>query len=281
LIANLKVFFRCFTVFTIALIVLKKSFDPKLFLQSIGVPIFKAISGAQRILDEALLSVESRGNLIKICKDLTNENVTLKLQWQRDQYLRDQIASLEQLMGIGENIFYKKIYARVIKRTTSAWFESIIINKGSDHGIRENALAIASCGIIGKVTEIFKNFSIITLASSPKFRLAVVLENFTIPMIFTGTSNCLRKNSESEWEIKAAGIIRDIPANAQKFMSIGTKIFAASLCETTFNLPIGTIAQVCKQKDEIFLQSIINLPEEINNLQEILIIIPDDLQEKI
>jgi hypothetical protein len=77
----------------------------------------------------------------------------------------------------------------------------------------------------------------------------------------------------------ASGIIKDIPLSSQKNLRNGAKITAASLANTDFNMPLGFIAEWHRQADGMFLQATITLPKIINNLQKILIIIPDDSQK--
>jgi rod shape-determining protein MreC len=272
-----KIFSRCLIVFIIVVFFLKKSFNPKSFLQSIAVPFLAIGSKIERGVDEVLLRMESRTTLIEICKELANENSTLKLQLQRDQNLRKRLEDLEKLLQIGQKIPYQKIYGRVIGRKSSAWVESIIINKGSVHGVKTNALAVGRGHIIGKVAEVSEQFSIIALTSSPKFHLAVQFENFSLPLVFMGSGSGLCKNDTNKLELRASGIVKNIPANILKTSPIGMKIFAASLANTDFNIPLGTVIEWQKQADDMFLQAVIDLPEITNNLREILIIIPDDL----
>ncbi|MDR2812170.1 MAG: rod shape-determining protein MreC [Puniceicoccales bacterium] len=273
----LKFFSRCFIILVAVVFFLKKSFDPKSFLQSIAVPFLATGSKIRREIDEVLLRTESRENLIKICKELESENLTLKLQLQSDQDLRKRLKNLEELLKIGEKFSHKKIYARVISRKISAWFESAIVNKGSFHGVKVNALVIARDHIVGKVVEVSDQFSVVTLTSSPKFCLAVQFENSSSPTIFMGSGSGLRKNDASEFELRASGIVKNIPISIRKSLQTGAKIFAASLACTDFNVPIGTVTELLEQADGMFLQATINLPEIINNSQEMLIIVPNDL----
>jgi rod shape-determining protein MreC len=203
--------------------------------------------------------------------------LTLKLQLQGDQKLRERLENLEKLLQIGKKISQQKIYTRVIGRRFSAWFESVIVNKGSAHGVKVNALVIGRDHIVGKVMEVSNQFSVIALTSSPKFRLAVQFENFSTPMIFTGSGSGLHKNDVNKLEFMASGIVKNIPTSTRENLQTGTKIFAASLAHTDFNIPLGSIAKLQEQADGTLLQAIINLPKIINNLQEMLIIVPDDL----
>ncbi|MDR1591254.1 MAG: rod shape-determining protein MreC [Puniceicoccales bacterium] len=272
-----KNFSRCFTIFIIIVFFLKKSFNPKSFLQSIAVPFLAIDSQIERGVDEVLLRMESRENLIKICKALESENLTLKLQLQENRDLNERLKNIKNLLEIGEKNSYKKIYGGVIGRKTSAWFESIIVNKGSMHGVRMHAPVIGRGHIIGKVEEVSEQFSVVTLTSSPKFHLAVQLENFSIPLVFTGTGSDLRKNDANKFEIRASGIVKNIPTNVLQALRTGAKIFAASFAHMDFQVPLGNVIEWQKQADDMFLQVVVDLPEITNNLREILIIIPDDL----
>jgi cell shape-determining protein MreC len=255
----------------------KKSFDPKLFLQSIAVPFLAVGSKIERKVDEVLLRMESRENLIKTCKEWASENLTLKLQLQRDQKLRERLENLEKLLQIGGRISYQKIYAQVIKRETSAWFESIVVDKGSKSGVKVNALVIARDYIVGKVMEVSDQFSVVALTSSPKFRLAVQLEKFAVPLIFNGGGSGLCKNDAGKLAFKASGVVKNIPMDVRKTLQIRTKIFPASLANADFNIPLGSIVELQEQADEMFLQATVDLSEITHNLQEILIIISHDL----
>jgi cell shape-determining protein MreC len=272
-----KVFFRCFIVLIAVLFFQKKSFDPKLFLQSIAVPFLAVDSRIRQEVNEILLRTESRESLIEICKELINENLTLKLQSQKDQGLRERLENLEELLQIGKKTPYQKVYARVIKRETSAWFESIVVNGGSKGGVKVNALVIARDHIVGKVVEVSDQFSVVALTSSPKFRLAIQFENFAVPLVFNGGGSSLQKNNIGKLAFKASGIVKNIPTGVRESLRNGAKIFAASLANTDFNVPLGNIVKLQEQADGVFLQATIDLPEITHNLREILIIIPYDL----
>jgi rod shape-determining protein MreC len=255
----------------------KKFFDPKLFLQSIAVPFLAVSSKIGQEVNKILLRTESRESLVEICEELTDENLTLKLQLQKEQDLRERLENLEELLQIGKKVSYKKIYAQVINREFSAWFESIVVNKGSKEGVKVNALVIARDHIVGKVVEVSDQFSVVALTSSPKFRLAIQLEIFAVPLVFNGGGSSLQRNNGGKLVFKASGIVKNIPTGARESLRNGAKIFAASLVNSDFLIPLGNIVELQEQADGMFLQATVDLQEITCNLQEILIIIPHDL----
>jgi rod shape-determining protein MreC len=97
--------------------------------------------------------------------DAKNENADLKKEVQglrsqlaqRDVALRDAgelraIASLHR-----ENYFPEStapVTARVIVRSPTVWYSSVMIDKGSSDGVRVNQPVIAAGGLVGKVVDV-------------------------------------------------------------------------------------------------------------------------------
>lgn len=85
--------------------------------------------------------------------ELTNEN-TLLLQ---DKY---ELNSLRELYALdNEYSDYEKIGARIISWNSNSWFDSFIIDKGSDDGILVDMNVISGGGLVGRVVETGKNWS--------------------------------------------------------------------------------------------------------------------------
>jgi rod shape-determining protein MreC len=97
--------------------------------------------------------------------DAKDQNADLKKEVQQ---LRDQLAQAEtalrdadQLKALaslrGENYFPQStapVTARVIARSSTVWYSTLKIDKGSDDGLRENQPVIAAGGLIGKLTSV-------------------------------------------------------------------------------------------------------------------------------
>jgi rod shape-determining protein MreC len=117
-------------------------------------------------------------------KNLKKENEELKL---RNQELMVQIAQLIELrkeneilrtaLGIGLEKDFKLNLAEVVGKDISQ--DSILINKGSKHGIPKNFPVITQQkALVGKVSEVYENFSRVMLISNKEsFFDAKILEN--------------------------------------------------------------------------------------------------------
>jgi rod shape-determining protein MreC len=94
-----------------------------------------------------------------------DQNADLKKEVQRlradlaeaQTSLRDA-GQLEGLASLREENYFPRstapVTARVIARSSTVWYSSLKIDKGSDDGVRENQPVIAAGGLIGKVTSV-------------------------------------------------------------------------------------------------------------------------------
>lgn len=87
---------------------------------------------------------------------LTEENNRLK----QDSYELDRLRKLYELDAKYPG--YEKVAARIIGNSTENWFSTFTIDKGSDDGIEVDMNVIAGDGLVGIVTQVGKNYSIVT-----------------------------------------------------------------------------------------------------------------------
>ncbi len=118
-------------------------------------------TGASRALKPARDFVDWTGDTI----DAKDENADLKKEVQRlrtdlaesQTALRDT-GQLKELASLrGENYFPQAtapVTARVIARSSTVWYSTIKIDKGSSDGLRTDQPVIAAGGLIGKLTDV-------------------------------------------------------------------------------------------------------------------------------
>jgi rod shape-determining protein MreC len=71
-----------------------------------------------------------------------------------------ELTSLRQLYDLDQTYSdYEKVGARIIASDSSSWFNSFIIDKGEDDGIKPDMNIISGAGLVGIVTETGKNWS--------------------------------------------------------------------------------------------------------------------------
>lgn len=109
---------------------------------------------------------------------LYDENIKLKKDNQRinllefeNNELKSKISELNKLMDLNYNN-NNYIYASVVYRNIYNWNDCVTINKGKSDGIYINDVVIAN-SLIGRVTKVYEDFSVVSLIISNKEKIAV------------------------------------------------------------------------------------------------------------
>ena len=79
--------------------------------------------------------------------------------------INEQLQGLLNLNNAGGLAAAKPVTARVIGRSPTVWYSTVTINQGSDSGIKIGNPVISSNGLIGQVSTVTGNASIVTLIS--------------------------------------------------------------------------------------------------------------------
>lgn len=120
-----------------------------------------------------------------------SENDTLKqrvqeleVELQKKEELADENERLKSLLQLKTESNYQVKPAQIIGRDTSAWFDSVIINRGSLDGVKLNMPIVNNGGLIGRVTAVSPLTAQVNLITKDKSGLGGVIGEL-------GTSNAL------------------------------------------------------------------------------------------
>ena len=93
--------------------------------------------------------------------DLRSENEELKELVEKEEDLRE----------------FNPIQAVVIARNPDQWEEKIILNRGTNHGVKENMAVMTAGGLIGKVTIVTPTTSTVELVTTqnPNYRVSAMV----------------------------------------------------------------------------------------------------------
>ena len=124
------------------------------------VPFEKSIASIGQWMTGVQDSFREREDLIQQNKELQTTVDTLTEQ--NNVLLQDQaeLARLEQLYELDEEYTdYPKVAARIISKDPGNWYDTFMINRGSNDGIRVDNNVIAGKGLVGIVTEVGSNWA--------------------------------------------------------------------------------------------------------------------------
>jgi len=105
-------------------------------------------------------------NLVRVSK----ENDHLKTQLNRAEemknaWVENRLANdrLRRLMALGKGFAQEVIYAEVVGRDPTAWFQTIIVNKGSKDNVAVGMPAAVPEGIVGQIVDVSGRYAKVLL----------------------------------------------------------------------------------------------------------------------
>lgn len=90
--------------------------------------------------------------------------------------LRQENARLREMLGYAPRAQWKLRAARVIGRDASNWWKTIVLDRGSADGVRENMALVTPAGLVGKTIEIGPRVSRALLISDPNCKVSALLQ---------------------------------------------------------------------------------------------------------
>jgi rod shape-determining protein MreC len=133
---------------------------------------------------------------------------------------------------------YKPMSANVIFRDPSLWFETIQVDKGSGDGVQKNDPVEGDGALVGEVSAVGSNFSVVSLLTDPGMAVA---------------AKVLDSNGDTGLLVPAVGnpdqlVLQDLQPNApiQQGDQVSTVGFKSGPLQDLYpaGIPIGTVASV-------------------------------------
>ena len=155
------------------------------------------------------------------------------------------------------------MYANIILRDYSNWNETFTINKGKNHGIKLKQTVISSKGLVGFVSEVTPNNSIVTTIMNPNTAVSVEIATINELALVKG-----------DFDLKDKGQMKltNIPINSE--LSVGEKIYTTGI-GTMYEkgLIIGEIKEIINKKNDIDRYAIVEPYTDFSSLDFVAVIV--------
>ena len=143
--------------------------EPILFIESV---VAKPIN----LIKEDIKDLKNNKKIIKNNKKIEDYNIIKANLKEKEKRIKE----LEELININHNLSnYKAIYAGVINREVSSWYQTLTIDKGSNDKIENNQAVIDKNGLIGKIIKVTPHTSTVKLITglNSNYNIAVNIIN--------------------------------------------------------------------------------------------------------
>lgn len=207
-------------------------------------------------LQEISVVLDENKELKSKVDDLTEENNQLR----QDTY---ELSRLRELYQLDEKYTgYTKVGARIIEVTANNWSKAFKVDKGSDDGIKKDMNVIAGGGLVGIVTEVGKNYSIIK---------TIIEDNNSVSgMLIDTNETCI---VEGNIEQSDSGFVKLTHFKSDITVRDGDKVVTSNISDKYLQgILIGYAKDVTPDSNNLTQSGYLVPAVDFNNLQEVLII---------
>lgn len=237
---------------------------PKALFLSAVSPVESRFSTATHMAGDLFFTVQQIGEFKERSENLYRENQRLQSEVVALKEVRRENESLKNLLQFKRELCGDKeclhlVPGKVTGRGLNDYGKSLIINLGSRQGARKNLPVVTDTGImIGKVEEVFDQYSKVLLTVSPESSLNVI-------------DAVSRANGLLKGEYYTGLRLEKI--NQSEKLTEGDLLLTSGLEE---NIPrgliVGKITKVKESPNEIFKSAEVELPVEISRVENIFLV---------
>ena len=189
---------------------------------------------------------------------LRKKNLELSLQVESMLNLQSENNALMEMLQFKKNKKFIIKSAKVVNKGVQPNLLSIIIDRGTIDGVKNDLPVLTPKGVVGKTIEVSNNNSIVQLISDANFRLSTRI----LP---SGATGILRFVNGETAEI------REVQKNV--VINIGDKVVTSGFSDIyPAGLPVGTVKGVYQDRGSFQKVVSIYLPNDLNAFQHVFIV---------
>lgn len=243
------------------------------------VPFEKSISNIGEYLGKVKKGFRDKDELLA-------ENEKLKAQiesltTENNKLLQDQgeLVRLQEMYKLDEEYSdYPKVAAKIISKDPGNWYDTFMINKGSNDGIRVDNNVIAGKGLVGIVTEVGPSWATVR---------SIIDDSSNVSAMTVSTSdNCM---ISGDLELIDEGKLRlEQLYDQENKVTVGERIVTSNISDKYMEgIFIGYVSEVTQDANNLTKTGTIVTPVDFRHLKDVLVItknkqdgIQKDISEK-
>lgn len=221
-------------------------------INQIGAYLTDCLTGFQNVKK---LSAEKEEFEQKVT-DLTEEN---------NQLVQDQqeLQRLQELYQLDQSYSeYEKVAAQVISKDPGNWYDTFVINKGSNDGIQKDMNVIADGGLVGLVEEVSSNSATVR---------SIIDDSSSVSAMTASTSDtCI---VSGDLRLISDGKLAFSQLNTTDTVAEGEKIVTSNISDKYLRgILIGYVSEITEDSNHLTKKGYIIPVVDFQHIQEVLVI---------
>jgi rod shape-determining protein MreC len=216
--------------------------------------------------------------------DLKQENDRLRLQVDAlQEELNHYINSSIQFNLLREQLKFledrpeRKVFAEVMGESVDAFHHVLIINKGSQAGIRRNFPVVLREGVVGRIQSTSALSSVVQLIVDRRHRFPVLIQRSRERMVLQGDGGNLRLVAQDRGIVYGLGdTLRMNRIRMLADVEKGDRVVTSGLAGIfPKGMLVGTITSVGRERHELFQTAEIQPVVDFNRIEGVFVILKD------
>ena len=230
----------------------------------IVVPFEKSINGIGSWIGEINQTFQDKQDLIDKNQELQDAVDTLTEQNNILIQNQSELSRLQELYNLDEEYSsYPKVAARIISKDPGNWYDTFMINRGSNDGIRVDNNVIAGKGLVGIVTEVGPNWATVR---------AIIDDSRNVSAMTVGTDDtCV---VEGELELIDEGKLRFSQLyDKDDKVTVGERVVTSNISDKYVEgLFIGYVSEIELDTNNLTKTGTIVTPVDFQHLKDVFVI---------
>ena len=230
----------------------------------IVVPFEKSINGIGSWIGEINQTFQDKQDLIDKNQELQDAVDTLTEQNNILIQNQSELSRLQELYNLDEEYSsYPKVAARIISKDPGNWYDTFMINRGSNDGIRVDNNVIAGKGLVGIVTEVGPNWATVR---------AIIDDSSNVSAMPVGTDDtCV---VEGELELIDEGKLRFSQLyDKDDKVTVGERVVTSNISDKYVEgLFIGYVSEIELDTNNLTKTGTIVTPVDFQHLKDVFVI---------
>ena len=228
------------------------------------VPFEKGISGVSNMVGDVKNSLRDKQDVLQENEELKNQ--INSLTEQNNILIQDQteLTRLKELYNLDQEYTdYPKVAARIISKDPGNWYDTFMINKGTNDGIHVDNNVIAGKGLVGIVTEVGPSWATVR---------SIIDDSSNVSAMTVGTDdNCV---VEGDLELIDEGKLRFTQLyDKEDKVTVGEQVVTSNISEKYVEgLFIGYVSDIQLDTNNLTKSGTIVTPVDFQHLKDVFVI---------
>lgn len=214
-----------------------------------------SIESATSTVDDTVDNITANQSTLS---GLREYNEQLVQQYSQMEEYKQEAQRLQKLLDLKDTYQIEGTGARVIGRSSEAWSQTVIINKGSDDGVSTGQTVMGTSGVVGQIVSTSSHTATVRLLTDPQSGAAAMVQSSRAEGILRGS-------------LVGLLYLEDLDADAE--VNVGDVVVTSGLGGSyARGLIIGTVVKVDAQQGDTSRRAVVSPNDAISTLEDVLVV---------